>query len=188
MSEPTTRDGAADVVEQRNGLEQSNTIRAGVFGVQDGIVSNFGLIMGVAGAQFTPEAVLVAGVAGIVSGAMSMGAGEYVSVRTQRELLEVGQVVEDGENVSPYRAAAANGLLFASGGVIPLLPFLFTGGRTAVLSSVLLSVLALFAAGAILTRLTRRSPWRSGLRVLLIGGGAGLLGYLVGSALGVAVG
>lgn len=188
MDERATGARTAEVVEGRNGLDRSNTIRAGVFGVQDGIVSNFGLIMGVAGAQFTPEAVLVAGVAGIVSGAMSMGAGEYVSVRTQRELLEVGRIVDDDDNVSPYRAAAANGLLFASGGVIPLLPFLLTGGRTAVLSSVLLSVLALFAAGAVLTRLTRRSVWRSGLRVLLVGGGAGLLGYLVGSALGVAVG
>lgn len=171
-----------------NHLDRSNTIRAGIFGVQDGIVSNFGLIMGVAGAQFSPEAVLISGVAGIASGAMSMGAGEYVSVRTQRELLEAGNVVDEGQNVNPYRAAAANGLLFASGGVIPLLPFLVADGMTAVVASVLLSVLALFGAGAISSRLTRRNPWRSGLRLLVIGGGAGLLGYLVGSAVGSLVG
>jgi vacuolar iron transporter family protein len=169
-------------------LDRSNTVRAGVFGVQDGIVSNFGLIMGVAGAQISPEAVLVAGTAGIVSGAMSMGAGEYVSVRTQREMLAAGRVVDEEANVDPYRAAAANGSLFAAGGVVPLLPFLITQGTVAVAVSVVLSVLALFTAGAVLTRVTHRSPWRSGLRLLVIGGGAGTLGFLVGSALGVAVG
>ncbi|MCC5947252.1 MAG: VIT1/CCC1 transporter family protein [Nitriliruptoraceae bacterium] len=171
------------------GLDRSNTIRAGVFGIQDGIVSNFGLIMGVAGAQISPEAVLVAGVAGLVSGALSMGAGEYVSVRTQAELLDAEGVVRSEEdNVSPVRAAAANGLLFVAGGAIPLVPFLLTTGMTAVAVSSLLSVIALFTAGAVLTRLTRRSAWRSGMRLLVIGGGAGVVGFLVGTALGATVG
>jgi vacuolar iron transporter family protein len=69
-------------------LDDANTVRAGVFGVQDGIVSTFGLVMGVAGAQVSPEGVLIAGLAGAFSGAISMGAGEYVSVKVQRELLE----------------------------------------------------------------------------------------------------
>ena len=165
-------------------LERSNTIRAGVFGVQDGVVSNFGLVMGVAGAQISPGAVLVAGAAGLVSGAMSMGAGEYVSVRTQRELLEAGAAVDDDANVSPYRAAAANAGLFAVGGSVPLLPFVFTSGAVAVVSSIVMSVVVLFGAGAALTRVTQRHPWRSGLRMLVIGGGAGALGYGLGTLLG----
>ena len=169
----------------RTDLDHSNTIRAGVFGIQDGIVSNFGLVMGVAGAQISRAAVLIAGVAGLISGAISMGAGEYVSVRTQRELLEAGRAVDDDENVSPYRAAAANGLLFAVGGSLPLLPFvLFAAGGVAVAVSAAVSVLALFTAGAALTRLTKQHPLRSGLRIVVIGGGAGLLGYVVGSLLG----
>ncbi len=165
-------------------LERSSTIRAGVFGVQDGVVSNFGLIMGVAGAQISPGAVLVAGAAGLVSGAMSMGAGEYVSVRTQRELLEAGASIDEDANVSPYRAAAANAGLFAVGGSVPLLPFVFTSGIVAVMSSIVMSMFVLFGAGAALTKLTQRHPWRSGLRMLMIGGGAGALGYGLGTLLG----
>jgi VIT1/CCC1 family predicted Fe2+/Mn2+ transporter len=180
MSDAANGNGRLDI-------ERANTIRAGVFGVQDGIVSTFGLIMGVAGAQISPEAVVVAGVAGVVSGALSMGAGEYVSVRTQRELMAAGRAVDDHENVNPFRAAGANALLFIAGGLVPLLPFLLSAGRPAVITSIVLSALFLFVTGAVLTRLTRRSPVQSGLRMLIIGGGAGLLAYLVGSALGAAI-
>jgi vacuolar iron transporter family protein len=170
-------------------LDDANTVRAGVFGVQDGIVSTFGLVMGVAGAQVSPEAVLIAGIAGAFSGAVSMGAGEYVSVKVQRELLEARANGGDGDGtVSPHRAAAANSGLFVLGAAFPLVPFLFLVGFPAVVTSTVLSVTALFVAGALLTRLTKRSPVASGMRMLLIGGGAGVLGYLVGSVLGVAVG
>jgi len=168
-------------------LDDANTIRAGVFGVQDGIVSTFGLVMGVAGAQVSPEAILIAGLAGAFSGAVSMGAGEYVSVRVQHELI-AARGVTDGANVHPTRAAAANAGLFVLGAAFPLAPFLALEGLAAVVVSALLSAGSLFATGALLTRLTRRPPWASGLRMLLIGGGAGVLGYLVGSLLGVAVG
>jgi VIT1/CCC1 family predicted Fe2+/Mn2+ transporter len=168
-------------------LTDPNTIRAGVFGVQDGIVSTFGLVMGVAGAQVSPEAILIAGLAGAFSGAVSMGAGEYVSVKVQQELMEARGYAGE-ETVHAHRAAAANSGLFVLGAAFPLLPFLLTVGLTAVLASAALSVLALFGTGAALTRLTHRSPWASGLRMLLIGGGAGVLGYLVGSVLGVTVG
>ena len=63
-------------------------IRAAVFGVSDGLVSNLGLILGVAGADPAPSVVRVAGLAGLVAGAVSMAAGEYNSVRVQNELFE----------------------------------------------------------------------------------------------------
>lgn len=62
-----------------------NWLRAGVLGANDGIVSTAGLVMGVAGATTDRTAILVAGVAGLVAGALSMGAGEYVSVSTQSD-------------------------------------------------------------------------------------------------------
>jgi VIT1/CCC1 family predicted Fe2+/Mn2+ transporter len=62
-----------------------NWLRAGVLGANDGIVSTAGLVMGVAGATTDRTAILVAGVAGLASGALSMAAGEYVSVSTQRD-------------------------------------------------------------------------------------------------------
>jgi VIT1/CCC1 family predicted Fe2+/Mn2+ transporter len=64
------------------------TLRATIFGVSDGLVSNTALVMGFAGAQVDADFVLLAGTAGLLSGAFSMGAGEYVSVRAQRELYE----------------------------------------------------------------------------------------------------
>jgi VIT1/CCC1 family predicted Fe2+/Mn2+ transporter len=63
-------------------------LRAAVFGVSDGLVSNFSLIMGVAAGTSTNAAVFLAGVAGLVAGACSMASGEWVSVRSQVELYE----------------------------------------------------------------------------------------------------
>jgi VIT1/CCC1 family predicted Fe2+/Mn2+ transporter len=62
-----------------------NWLRAGVLGANDGIVSTAGIVMGVAGATSERTPVLVAGIAGLVAGALSMGAGEYVSVSTQKD-------------------------------------------------------------------------------------------------------
>ena len=64
------------------------TARAAVCGVSDGLVSNVGLILGVAGAETTAELVRLAGLAGLLAGAISMAAGEYNSMRVQRELFE----------------------------------------------------------------------------------------------------
>lgn len=62
-----------------------NALRAAVLGANDGIVSTAGLVMGVAGATNDRTALMIAGIAGLVAGAMSMGTGEYVSVSTQRD-------------------------------------------------------------------------------------------------------
>lgn len=62
-----------------------NWLRAGVLGANDGIVSTAGIVLGVAGATTDRTAILIAGVAGLAAGAMSMAAGEYVSVSTQRD-------------------------------------------------------------------------------------------------------
>lgn len=67
---------------------QGGAARAAVFGMSDGLVSNVGLTLGVAGASADGRAVLVAGLAGLVAGAISMAAGEYNSMRVQAELYE----------------------------------------------------------------------------------------------------
>ena len=75
------------IAEQRAG-GKSGTLRAAIFGVNDGLVSNLSLIFGVSGAGVDNNVVIVAGVAGLLAGAFSMAAGEYISVRTQREVYE----------------------------------------------------------------------------------------------------
>src|SRR5262245_1627262 len=71
---------------------RSGTLRAVIFGVSDGLVSNLALVMGVAGAESTGNGqnhfVLLAGIAGLLAGAFSMAAGEYISMQSQRELFE----------------------------------------------------------------------------------------------------
>jgi vacuolar iron transporter family protein len=66
---------------------QGGAARAAVFGVSDGLVSNVGLVLGVAGASTSPSLVRLAGLVGLIGGAFSMAAGEYVSVKAQSELL-----------------------------------------------------------------------------------------------------
>jgi VIT1/CCC1 family predicted Fe2+/Mn2+ transporter len=76
---------------------RSGTLRAVIFGVSDGHVSNLALVMGVAGASDQGNFVLLAGVAGLLAGAFSMAAGEYISMQSQRELFERQIALEKAE-------------------------------------------------------------------------------------------
>jgi vacuolar iron transporter family protein len=74
--------------ERHTAFSSANNLRAAVFGINDGLVSNMSLILGMVGANVNTHTVLIAGIAGLLAGATSMGAGEYVSVRSQREIFE----------------------------------------------------------------------------------------------------
>ncbi len=76
---------------------KGGSARAAIFGMSDGLVSNVSLILGVAGANPAPGVVRLAGMAGLIAGACSMAAGEYISVQAQRELLERELEVERQE-------------------------------------------------------------------------------------------
>ncbi len=77
---------------------RSGTLRAVIFGVSDGLVSNLSLVMGVAGAATAnPSFILLAGIAGLLAGAFSMAAGEYISMQSQRELFERQIALERAE-------------------------------------------------------------------------------------------
>ncbi|MEX0801488.1 MAG: VIT1/CCC1 transporter family protein [Dehalococcoidia bacterium] len=90
LSRLERREPAAAIAERETWHRSGGggTLRASIFGVSDGLVSNTALIMGFAGAGTSGEFVLLAGVAGLLAGAFSMAAGEYVSMRAQRELFE----------------------------------------------------------------------------------------------------
>jgi len=94
-------DSASGLERRHRGLSAGGTLRAAVFGVNDGLVSNAGLILGVAGATTEPGVILLSGVAGLLAGAFSMAAGEYVSVRSQREMFEY-QIGLEREELSKY--------------------------------------------------------------------------------------
>jgi VIT1/CCC1 family predicted Fe2+/Mn2+ transporter len=88
---------------------------------------------------------------------------------------------------SPWTAAVASFILFTVGAVIPVIPFVFSGGDWAVLVSAVISGLALLAIGAAITLLTGRGVWRSAIRQLVIGLGAAAVTYGAGFVVGAAV-
>lgn len=97
-----------------------SALRAAVFGANDGLVSNASLIIGVAGAGPDPKVVLLAGVAGLLAGGFSMAAGEYISVRTQRELLEHQIELERQElKDHPSKEAGELAAIYRAKGVAP---------------------------------------------------------------------
>jgi VIT1/CCC1 family predicted Fe2+/Mn2+ transporter len=94
------------------------TLRASVFGISDGLLSNLSLIMGFAGATVESNVILLAGLAGMLAGASSMAAGEYVSMRAQRELFERQIDLESAElAVTPEAEAEELALIYRAKGV-----------------------------------------------------------------------
>jgi VIT1/CCC1 family predicted Fe2+/Mn2+ transporter len=92
---------AAGMEHRHRGVESGGNMRAAVFGVNDGLISNASLIMGIAGATADNATILLAGAAGLIAGAFSMAAGEYVSVRSQREMYEY-QIELEREELDQY--------------------------------------------------------------------------------------
>lgn len=99
-----------DQLEHRHrGVGGGGNLRAAVFGVNDGLISNASLILGIAGATADTQIIVLSGVAGLVAGAFSMAAGEYVSVRSQREMYEY-QIGLEREELEHYPEAEAEEL------------------------------------------------------------------------------
>lgn len=177
-----------------------NNLRAAVLGANDGLASNFCLMMGVAGAQVSTSIVLLTGVAGLLGGACSMALGEWLSVTNARELAlsqldrEIGSLEPDPAHVSvasagdALSAAGLSFLLFALGALVPVLPFciLPTGSRIA--GSMALSSAALFVLGVATSLFNSRSALYSGLRQTAFGAAAALVTYLAGRAFGALAG
>jgi VIT1/CCC1 family predicted Fe2+/Mn2+ transporter len=234
----------SDVGARHRGGLGSN-LRASVFGVSDGLVSNASLVLGVAGAGTGNGYVLLTGAAGMLAGALSMAAGEYVSVRSQREMYEY-QIALEREEVaeypeeeaeelaliyeargveiqqarevsrallahpeqaldvlareelglnpddlgSPWGAGISSFVSFACGASVPLIPFLVmrsTSTSTLIITAAL-TCCALFCIGVVLSLFTGRDALKGALRMVLIGTGAGVVSFVVGRALGVAIG
>jgi vacuolar iron transporter family protein len=230
-------------MERRHKGYGGGNLRAAVFGVNDGLVSNTSLIMGVAGASAGAGSVITAGVAGLLAGALSMAAGEYISMRSQREMFEYqiglerdelgeypeeeaeelaliyaarGMDLEEARRItralvknpeaaldalareelglnpadlgSPWGAAVFSFLAFAAGAILPLVPFLLgLPLGTALMVAAAVAGVALFGVGAALSLFTGRRAFAGGVRMVLIGGGAGVVTWLIGNLLGAAI-
>ncbi|HZI82392.1 MAG TPA: VIT1/CCC1 transporter family protein, partial [Casimicrobiaceae bacterium] len=100
---------AGNVEHRHRGLGGGGNLRAAVFGINDGLVSNASLIFGVAGASADARVVLLTGIAGLTAGAFAMATGEFVSVRSQRELFEY-QIGLERDELKEYPDAEAQEL------------------------------------------------------------------------------
>jgi vacuolar iron transporter family protein len=120
MSDTPAPGGPSGIVgrEAWHRMSRAGSLRAAVFGVNDGLVSNFSLVMGFAGADAKPEYVLLAGIAGLLAGSFSMAAGEYVSMRAQRELFEQQIAMEKQElEISPKEEEEELALIYQAKGI-----------------------------------------------------------------------
>lgn len=124
---------------RHRGVVSGNALRAGVLGANDGLVSNLSLVMGVAGASATNEPIVVAGVAGLLAGAISMALGEWISVQTSREAAGRQLRVERAElEAFPEEEREELRLIYQSKGLPPdeaaeITDRLFAGDRETVL-------------------------------------------------------
>jgi VIT1/CCC1 family predicted Fe2+/Mn2+ transporter len=107
-----------EVGRRHQGVKSGGGLRAAVFGANDGLVSNASLILGMAGATAESDVILVSGVAGLLAGAFSMAAGEYISVRSQREMFEY-QIAAERDELAEYpeEEAAELALIYTARGL-----------------------------------------------------------------------
>ncbi len=110
--------GTVATLEGRHRAGGGNALRAAVLGANDGLLSNLSLIMGVAGAEFSPNQVLLAGLAGLLAGACSMAIGEWLSVKSSRELYQRQIQIEEAEiAANPAEEAEELALIYESRGL-----------------------------------------------------------------------
>jgi vacuolar iron transporter family protein len=110
--------GAVAQLEGRHRSAGGNALRAAVLGANDGLVSNFSLVMGVAGAEVAGSTILLTGIAGLLAGAISMALGEWVSVQSSRELYQK-QIETEKEEIeqSPDEEAEELALIYQARGL-----------------------------------------------------------------------
>jgi len=107
-------------IEARHRVRSGGALRASTFGVSDGLITNLSLVIGVAGGNAGHRFIVLAGVAGLIAGAFSMGAGEWISVRSQRELYEREIEIEREElQAFPEEETAELAMIYRSKGIEP---------------------------------------------------------------------
>ena len=169
-----------------------NKMRAAVLGANDGIVSVAALIMGVAGATTDSFAILVAGLAGLVAGALSMAAGEYVSVSAQRDserarFVETGRDAEAHHLVSAWAAAWSSMVAFTVGAAIPLLAMVVSPPSIRVAATAVAVVAALVITGLTSAKAGRAAPGPAVFRVVAGGSIAMGVTYAIGALVGLSL-
>jgi VIT1/CCC1 family predicted Fe2+/Mn2+ transporter len=151
-----------------------------VYGANDGIITTFAVVAGVAGAGLEARTVVVLGIANLVADGFSMGASNFLAQRSENAARESeGRPVEEP---FPARHGGATFLAFIVAGSVPLLAYI---ARIPAAFGVAIALTAVtqFTVGALRALVTPRSWWRAGLEMLTIGGIAAALAYFCGAGI-----
>jgi VIT1/CCC1 family predicted Fe2+/Mn2+ transporter len=158
-------------------------IRDVVYGANDGLITTFAVVSGVAGGALAYTAVLVVGAANLAADGVAMGVGNLIAIRSDEKASEAARLPE--LEAYPWKHGVATLLAFVTAGAIPLVPYLLPVADRLTWSTAL-TFLALFGLGASRAAVTTDRWWRSGLETLALGlivaaaaYGAGALGAMV---------
>jgi VIT1/CCC1 family predicted Fe2+/Mn2+ transporter len=156
-------------VEPNGALDTArHYIRDLVYGANDGIITTFAVVSGVAGGALSHTAILIIGAANIAADGVSMGAGNFLAIRAHERALEAQGLPE--EETFPWKHAVATLAAFVVAGAVPLIPYLLplpNGSRG--LWSAALTFSVQFGLGAARAAVTLERWWKSGLETLALG-------------------
>lgn len=153
-----------------------------VYGANDGIITTFAVVSGVAGAKLSPSIVLILGFANLLADGFSMGASNYLSINSHEQARHAeGLPVEEPHAL---RHGIATFVAFLAAGVVPLVSYTIPGIEQRFPVAIGLTGLTLFGVGASRTLVTQRGWIRSGLEMLIVGAVAAAVAYAVGDFLG----
>jgi len=152
-----------------------------VYGANDGLITTFAVVAGVEGGALTRRAVLVVGLANLLADGLSMGAGNYLSIRSQESVRRTLALPE--EEARPGRHAIATFLAFVVAGALPLIPYVAWAwpASARLVSATVSTFIALFAVGALRSAVTDESPVAGGLEMLGLGVAVAGVAYYSGT-------
>lgn len=164
-------------------------VRDLVYGANDGIITTFAVVAGVSGASLSPRIVLILGIANLVADGFSMGASNYLGIRSERDAHDAVSGVPAAERDVPETTAFMHGvatfLAFVVAGVVPLVAYLAPiEGTSRFTWACILTLGAQFAVGASRTVVTRQRWWTSGIEMLLVGAVAAAVAWGAGRFVG----
>jgi len=164
-------------VEPHGALEIArHYIRELIYGANDGIITTFAVVAGVAGGGLSLNVVLICGAANLFAYGLSMAVGNYLSIRSYESVLESQGLPE--QETFPLRHSIATFLAFATAGALPLLPYvLHAVALDRFIGSIVVTLLALFGVGASRALISNVVWWRGGLEMLGLGGLVAAVAY-----------
>lgn len=158
-------------------------LRAAVYGANDGIVTTFAVVAGVAGAGLSSRIILIMGISNMVADGLAMGLGDFLGEKSEQEM-ERGALRQKTRG-GIWHTGLVTFIAFGIAGSAPLIPYVLElirpTGLDLFMFSIVCTALALFGVGSLRSIFTRRSWWRSGLEMLLVGAIAASAAYGLGA-------